>query len=203
MRAILLSGAFALFVSLLGTRVAINQFRKWGLGQQIRDDGPTSHHTKMGTPTMGGLVIVLATLVGYFGAKLITMSAPTASALLLLFLFVGLAAVGFLDDYIKIVKQRSLGLRAKAKMAGQLIVGIAFAILSLQFADARGQTPASDKLSFITDFGWSIGPVLGWGFGLAMHGISVFVLGKGSGVRERMVQRERERLLRQQQDRRP
>ncbi len=73
---------------------------------------------------------------------------------------VGMGMVGFLDDYIKIVKRRSLGLRAKAKMAGQLIVGIAFAVLSLQFADSRGQTPASTKLSFITDFGWTIGPVL-------------------------------------------
>jgi hypothetical protein len=50
---------------------------------------------------------------------------------------------------------------------------------------------------------WSMGPVLGWGLGLALHGISVFVLGKGSGLRERMVQKERERLLRQQQDRQP
>ena len=80
--------------------------------------------------------------------------------MLVLFLMTGMGLVGFLDDYIKIVKQRSLGLRAKAKMAGQLIVGIAFAVLSLQFADARGNTPASTKLSFVTDFGWSIGPVL-------------------------------------------
>ena len=50
---------------------------------------------------------------------------------------------------------------------------------------------------------WSVGPVVGWGVGLALHGISVFVLGKGSGLRERMVQKERERLLRQQQDRQP
>ena len=54
--------------------------------------------------------------------------------------------VGFLDDYIKIVKQRSLGLRAKAKMAGQLIVGVAFAVLALNFPDSRNQTPASTKL---------------------------------------------------------
>ena len=53
MRAILLSGAIALFISLLGTRVAINQFRRLGWGQQIRDDGPTSHHTKMGHPHDG------------------------------------------------------------------------------------------------------------------------------------------------------
>jgi phospho-N-acetylmuramoyl-pentapeptide-transferase len=75
-------------------------------------------------------------------------------------LMVGMGLVGFLDDYIKIVKRRSLGLRAKAKMAGQLIVGISFAVLALQFQDARGNSPASTKLSFITDFGWSIGPVL-------------------------------------------
>jgi phospho-N-acetylmuramoyl-pentapeptide-transferase len=72
----------------------------------------------------------------------------------------GMGLVGFLDDYIKIVKRRSLGLRAKAKMAGQLIVGIAFAVLALQFPDVRDQTPASTKLSFVQDFGWSIGPVL-------------------------------------------
>ncbi|NEE07289.1 phospho-N-acetylmuramoyl-pentapeptide-transferase, partial [Streptomyces sp. SID7499] len=65
-----------------------------------------------------------------------------------------------LDDYIKIVKQRSPGLRAKAKMAGQLIVGIAFAVLSLQFPNSMNQTPASTRLSFVEDFGWSIGPVL-------------------------------------------
>ena len=80
--------------------------------------------------------------------------------LLVLGLMVGMGLVGFLDDYIKIVKRRSLGLRAKAKMAGQLIVGISFAVLALMFPDSRGNTPASTKLSFITDFGWSIGPVL-------------------------------------------
>ena len=67
MRAILFGGGLALLFSLLGTRVAINLFTKWGYGQEIRDDGPTSHHTKRGTPTMGGVVIILATLVGYFG----------------------------------------------------------------------------------------------------------------------------------------
>ena len=154
MRAILLSGAFALFVSLLGTRVAINQFRRLGLGQQIRDDGPTSHHTKLGTPTMGGVVIILATVSGYFLAKLITMSVPTGSALLLLFLFVGLGAVGFLDDYIKIVKQRSLGLRSKAKMIGQTVVALVFGALALSpwLADENGLTPASRHISFIRDW---------------------------------------------------
>ena len=154
MRAILLSGAIALLVSLLGTRIAINQFRRLGFGQQIRDDGPTSHHTKMGTPTMGGVVIILATVSAYFLAKLITMSAPTGSALLLLFLFVGMGLVGFLDDYIKIARQRSLGLRSKAKMVGQTVVALVFGGLALAPAlkDENGLTPASTHLSFIRDF---------------------------------------------------
>ena len=131
MRAILLSGAISLLLSLLGTRVAITQFTRIGYGQQIRDDGPTSHHTKMGTPTMGGVAIIAATLIGYFVAKLITMTPPTASSLLLLFLFVGMGLVGFLDDYIKIVKQRSLGLRSKAKMIGQTVIALVFGFLAL------------------------------------------------------------------------
>ena len=111
MRAILLGGGVALLMSLLGTRVAITYLTRWGYGQEIRDDGPTSHHTKRGTPTMGGVVIIFATVIAYLAAKLITMSTPSASALLLLFLFVGMGLVGFLDDYIKISRQRSLGLR--------------------------------------------------------------------------------------------
>jgi phospho-N-acetylmuramoyl-pentapeptide-transferase len=153
-RAILLGGGLALLISLLGTRVAIRAFTNLGYGQEIRDDGPTTHHTKRGTPTMGGVVIVLATVLGYFLAKLITLDAPSASALLLLFLFVGCGIVGFLDDFIKIVKQRSLGLRSKAKMIGLTVVALTFGIVSLLPAleDAREQTPASRHLSFIRDF---------------------------------------------------
>ncbi|GAB6984716.1 phospho-N-acetylmuramoyl-pentapeptide-transferase [Nocardioides pyridinolyticus] len=156
MRAILLGGGVALLISLLGTRVAIKMFTQWGYGQEIRDDGPTSHHTKRGTPTMGGVVIILATVVGYFAAKLITQDMPTASALLLLFLFVGTGLVGFLDDFIKISKQRSLGLRSKAKMIGLTVVALVFGGLALSpwLEDERGQTPASHHLSFIRDISW-------------------------------------------------
>ncbi|GGO81790.1 phospho-N-acetylmuramoyl-pentapeptide-transferase [Wenjunlia tyrosinilytica] len=160
MRQILFAGVIAMILSLVGTPLAIRLLASKGYGQMIRDDGPQGHHSKRGTPTMGGAVFILATLIAYAAAKAITLSKPTVSGLLVLFLMAGLGLVGFLDDYIKIVKQRSLGLRAKAKMAGQLIVGIAFAVLSLQFADSRNQTPAMDKLSFTQDFGWSIGPVL-------------------------------------------
>jgi len=159
MRAILLGGGIALLISLLGTRFAIRQFTRLGYGQEIRDDGPTSHHTKRGTPTMGGVAIIAAAVIGYFLAKLITGAPPSASALLLLFLFVGLGLVGFLDDFIKIVKQRSLGLRSKAKMVGQTLVAVVFGCLALSpwLEDSRGQTPASRHLSFLRDFeGWTM-----------------------------------------------
>jgi phospho-N-acetylmuramoyl-pentapeptide-transferase len=152
--AILIGGGLALLVSLLGTRFAINLLTEHGYGQEIRDDGPTTHHTKRGTPTMGGVVIILATVIGYALSKLITQDAPSASALLLLFLFVGTGLVGFLDDFIKVAKQRSLGLRSKAKMIGLTIIAVTFGILALSPAleDFRGQTPASHHISFIRDF---------------------------------------------------
>jgi len=153
MRAILFGGGFSLLISLLGTRVAITLLSAKGYGQEIRDDGPTSHHTKRGTPTMGGLVIIMATVLGYFLAKVLTGTTPSASAWLLLFLFVGLGFVGFLDDFIKIVKQRSLGLRSKAKMIGQTVVAIVFGSLAVwpKLADENGRTPASLHISFLRD----------------------------------------------------
>jgi phospho-N-acetylmuramoyl-pentapeptide-transferase len=160
MKQILLAGVIGLFLTLIGTPLLIKLLARKGYGQYIRDDGPREHASKRGTPTMGGIAFILASVAAYFLAKVITGQSPSYTGLLVLGLMVGMGMVGFLDDYIKIVKRRSLGLRAKAKMAGQLIVGIAFAVLALMFPDARNNTPASDRLSFITDFGWKIGPVL-------------------------------------------
>ena len=126
MRAILLAGGLSLIFSLVGTRYAIQVLSRYGYGQLIRDDGPTTHHTKRGTPTMGGLVIVLASVLAYFIATFATGNQPSASALLLIFLFMGLGAVGFLDDYIKIARQRSLGLRSRAKIIGQSVIALIF-----------------------------------------------------------------------------
>lgn len=157
MRAILLAGGFGLLGTLLGTRVAIGMLVAKGYGQLIRDDGPTSHHTKRGTPTMGGLVIMLSVVVAYVAAKLITQNTPSVSAVLLLGLFCGLGLVGFVDDYIKVVKQRSLGLRSKAKLAGQAVVALAFAVLALQYPDENERTPMSLGISFIRDIrGWEL-----------------------------------------------
>ncbi|GAA2996017.1 phospho-N-acetylmuramoyl-pentapeptide-transferase [Kitasatospora albolonga] len=160
MKQILFSGLIGLVLSLLGTPALIRLLARHGYGQMIRDDGPQAHLSKRGTPTMGGIAFILATLIAYAATKVITGERPTASGLLVLFLTAGLGLVGFLDDYIKVVKQRSLGLRAKAKLLGQSFVGLTFAILALQFKDDRGLTPASTSLSFVQDFSWSIGPVL-------------------------------------------
>ncbi|MDQ1723801.1 MAG: phospho-N-acetylmuramoyl-pentapeptide-transferase [Frankiaceae bacterium] len=152
MRAVLIAALVALILALLGTPAAIRVLERRGYGQLIRDDGPTSHHTKRGTPTMGGIVIIVATIIGYAVAHVATRGGFTASGLLVLFLMAGLGLVGFLDDFIKVRKQRSLGLTAKTKFVGQFVVAVAFALMSVQFADKHtGFTPASRVISFVRD----------------------------------------------------
>jgi phospho-N-acetylmuramoyl-pentapeptide-transferase len=153
-RSILLAGGISLLGTLLGTRYAIKFLVKQGYGQFIRDDGPTSHHTKRGTPTMGGLIIIFSVVVAYTLGHLITWTSPTASAMLALGLFTSLGAVGFADDWIKISKARSLGLHAWVKFSLQTVVAIAFAIGAFQFPDSRGLTPASTYVSFLRDLPW-------------------------------------------------
>lgn len=161
MLAILIAGAVALLGTLLGTRLAISILVSKGYGQLIRDDGPTSHHIKRGTPTMGGTVIIVAVLLGYAVAKMATGFAPSASALLLLFLFCGLGLIGFLDDYIKISKQRSLGLRSKAKFFGQVVIGLAFALMAMGWADSGGRTVITGAISLTRDVtAWELPLVL-------------------------------------------
>src|ERR1041384_3591956 len=161
MRALLYAILIALVCSLAGTPMAIRFFTRRGWGQEIRDELPESHQVKRGTPTMGGTVIVVSALAGYFLTKAVTAKVPTSSALLVLFLMTGLGAVGFMDDFIKIYRQRSLGLRARAKLVGQLAVTLTFGVLVLQFPDARGLTPASEHVSFLRDVSWlGLGPVL-------------------------------------------
>ncbi len=164
MKGVLLAAALSLIISLLGTPLFIKFLERRGYGQFIRDDGPTSHHTKRGTPTMGGAIIIAATVVAYAVAHLFTLTPPTASGLLVLFLMVGMGVVGFLDDFIKISKQRSLGLRSREKLLGQALVGIIFAVLALQFPNAQYRTPASPFISFVRDTNISLafaGTILG------------------------------------------
>jgi phospho-N-acetylmuramoyl-pentapeptide-transferase len=158
-RTILLSAGVSLLLSLFGTPLAIRIFRRHGYGQLIREEGPAGHATKRGTPTMGGTVIVIASVLGYVIGNLFTGGHPSVSGVLVMLLMVGLGVVGFLDDFIKIYKQRSLGLRSGAKLAGQAVVGALFAALVVQqhFADGYDLTPADPHLSFLRDFGPSLG----------------------------------------------
>jgi phospho-N-acetylmuramoyl-pentapeptide-transferase len=153
MRNVLIAALGSLLVSLLGTPVAIRFFRGRGYGQLIREDGPTTHHTKRGTPTMGGAVVICATWTGYLLAHLVFLFGFTASALLVLLLMTGLGLVGFIDDLIKVHKQRSLGLNKTTKLIGQLLVAVGFGLLAMQFRNAAHLTPASVHLSFTRDYG--------------------------------------------------
>jgi phospho-N-acetylmuramoyl-pentapeptide-transferase len=148
---ILYSFGISLAIALFGTPLFIKLLVKRSYGQFIRQDGPTAHYTKRGTPTMGGVVIILASLAGYFGASAILERVPKVSGLLVLLLFTGMGIVGLLDDYIKISRQRSLGLRPWWKIAGQGAVGVAFAVLAINFPNQYGWTPGSFKISFLRD----------------------------------------------------
>jgi phospho-N-acetylmuramoyl-pentapeptide-transferase len=161
-KTILLSGAISMIVALFGTRPTISVLRKRKLGQAMRLDGAqaTPALSKSGTPSMGGIVIIIASLVGYALGHWFTGDPMTASGVLVLFLMTGLGFVGFLDDFIKVFMRRSLGLRSGAKLLGQALVGAIFAVLVIHFPDGYDLTPASTHLSFLADFGVSIGAVL-------------------------------------------
>ncbi len=159
MKTILIASSISLLLALFGTPLAIKLFTRRGYGQAIREEGPAGHATKRGTPTMGGTVIVIASLAGYFAGNFATGQAPSVSGMLVMLLMAGLGLVGFLDDFIKIYKQRSLGLRSGAKLTGQALVGALFAVLvqQQQFADGYDLTPADTHLSFLRDFGPTLG----------------------------------------------
>jgi phospho-N-acetylmuramoyl-pentapeptide-transferase len=160
MREILVAGSLALFFSLFGTPALIRVLARKGYGQIIRDDGPTSHHTKRGTPTMGGIIIILAAAISYFLAHLVSGNTISVSALLVLGLVAGLGFVGFLDDWLKVSRQKSQGLTAKQKLLGQIFFAAGFGYLGIQFPDRDGLSPISQNLSTVRDTSITLGVVL-------------------------------------------
>ena len=97
----------------------IPELHKLKFGQSIREEGPKSHQAKSGTPTMGGIMIILGITLGTVAV------APLSTEIMLaLFIMLGHFVLGFLDDYIKVVKKRNLGLKAKQKMLGQIIIAV-------------------------------------------------------------------------------
>lgn len=155
MTQIIIAGVVSFLVAIFTTPVLIRYFSAAGKGQEIREDGPKSHLRKRGTPTMGGIAILAGIVVAYvvtgiYGA-ITGAGGFTASGLLVLGLTLGMGALGFADDFIKLFRARNLGLNKTAKLLGQLVLALAFGLLILQFPDEEGLTPGSTHLSFIRD----------------------------------------------------
>jgi phospho-N-acetylmuramoyl-pentapeptide-transferase len=152
--ALLLAAATSLVLSLVGTPFLIRLLRSRGIGQLIREDGPSGHQTKAGTPTMGGLAILGGTVAGYVVGNIRPGgNGFERSGLCLMVLVLGLGAVGFIDDYLGIRFRRNLGLNKRAKSAGQLAVAVTFAALAVNWMKV------STKVSFTRDLGLDLG---GW-----------------------------------------
>jgi phospho-N-acetylmuramoyl-pentapeptide-transferase len=135
---LLISGALGLVLSMVATKFLIDLLTKRRIGQPIHEDLPGSHQVKAGTPTMGGLAIVLAAAVAYIISDLALKVTDrpgifTYTGLFTMMAIVGAATVGFLDDFIKVRNERNLGLSKRAKSVGLLIVACGFPLLLLRF----------------------------------------------------------------------
>jgi phospho-N-acetylmuramoyl-pentapeptide-transferase len=156
MQSILLATVIALVVGLTLTPWVIDLFRSRGIGELIREDGPASHFVKHGTPTMGGLVMLAASTLGYAGAHLrwsngtISFRAFHPAGILVFGVAWALGAVGAADDLFKIRGTRSLGLSQRSKLIGQSLVGIALAFAALRWTGISSRiTWSGSEISFL------------------------------------------------------
>lgn len=133
---------------------------------------------------MGGIVIILGATFGYLFGHLMEGYPPSVSGMLVVFMMAGMGAVGFIDDYTKTRKQRSLGLGGWAKIGGQAIVATAFALLSINFVNEDGLTPASLSVSAVRDIPWLNFAILGGGIGIALFvtWVNLIVVSTTNGV---------------------
>ncbi|WP_110953223.1 phospho-N-acetylmuramoyl-pentapeptide-transferase [Anaerosinus massiliensis] len=118
----------AVIITMVSGPLIIPLLRKLKFGQSIREEGPKSHYAKSGTPTMGGLIILFALVI-----PTIVFSGNTMEVWLALFLTLGHGFIGFLDDFIKVVLKRSLGLKAKQKLLGQIMMAVALAYIATNY----------------------------------------------------------------------
>jgi len=158
---LLLAGGISFLVALAGTPLLINWLRAQGIGQQIREDGPVRHLTKAGTPTMGGVAIIGAAVTGYLVEHV--EGTFTTRGLVAMLAVCASAALGLVDDWIKVHHQRSLGLNKRAKVAGQLIIATAFAVVCVSWLKVDTHLSFTRYNSFGIDLGrvgWVIFAVL-------------------------------------------
>ncbi|QKJ19668.1 phospho-N-acetylmuramoyl-pentapeptide-transferase [Microbacterium hominis] len=174
MRSLLTAAAISLAFTLFLTPVFLRLFRAWGWGQVIRTPENVhnpSHGAKRGTMSMGGTIFITGTIVGYLVGSFTGNNPPTISGLLVLWMMVGFGVVGFIDDYMKVRSQRSLGLSGWRKVAGQVLVAVVFAVVALNFPNAWGLTPASPYVSIFRDVPMlsfmALGPIIGWALYMA------------------------------------
>ena len=125
----------SLVVTIVGTPLLIRLVHKLNYGQYIRQDGPKSHLVKRGTPTLGGVVINLAVVLGWGSSALYRFvtrgETPAWSAVLVLFAMLSMGLLGFIDDFAKVRKKQSEGLTVKGKFIGQFILATIYAVLAL------------------------------------------------------------------------
>ncbi|MCM3003868.1 phospho-N-acetylmuramoyl-pentapeptide-transferase [Priestia koreensis] len=148
---ILFTIAVAFLITVILSPFFIPFLRRLKFGQSIREEGPKSHQKKSGTPTMGGIMIILAIVV----TTLIMTNKylePTVDTYLLLFVTFGYGLLGFLDDFIKVVLKRNLGLTSKQKFIGQVLIAIIFYLVAKQFdLSTVVSIPGTE---FSVDLGW-------------------------------------------------
>lgn len=169
MRSLLTAAAISLAFTLFLTPAFLRLFRAWGWGQVIRTPENVhnpSHGAKRGTPTMGGTIFIVGTIVGYLVGSFTGNNPPTISGFLVIWMMVGFGIVGFIDDFMKVRRQNSLGLAGWRKVAGQVLVTVPFGIVALNFPNTVGQTPASPFVSVFRDIPalsfMALGLVVGW-----------------------------------------
>lgn len=164
MIAVLMAASVAFAATLAATPFLIRMLRARGIGQLIRDDGPFAHPhvAKAGTPTMGGIALVGGAVIGYLVAHVRTEDLKFArTGILMIGLILGLAAVGFVDDYLGIRRGRNLGLRKRGKTAGQLAVAVVFAYLAIEWVHVPTRLSYTrPELADVTNVGWFLIAVL-------------------------------------------
>jgi phospho-N-acetylmuramoyl-pentapeptide-transferase len=125
---LLSAGAVSILVAGFGTPMLLRWLIRWRIGQQIRVDGPAHHTVKAGTPTMGGIALLVAVVAGYFLGHVGTSAPFTRPAWFVLGAIVVAGAVGATDDWIKVSRRRSLGLNKRWKTIGLVLVAVLFCV---------------------------------------------------------------------------